>query len=92
MPDGTGMKPIVFKPTDAEVENFSWSPDGTHFVIASNIDASQRCSLNLVYHFEVGGFPCIQGYDLYTSDVDGATLTQVTKEPFYFSYDLSWIS
>jgi len=89
--DGTGMKPIVFKPTDAEVENYSWSPDGNQFVIASNVEDGKRCSMNLGYYLEVGGFPCIQGYDLYTSNSDGSNLERITKEPFYFSYDLSWL-
>jgi hypothetical protein len=91
--DGGDFKAIEFKEVDKEskIESFAWSPSGKQFVFRSTYKAREICNYNFIFHFEVGHFPCIQGSHLFTSNIDGSNLKQITGDPAYRVGRLFWI-
>ena len=91
--DGSDFRPIEFKEIDKEsrILSFAWSPSGKQVVFRSTYEAREICNYNFIYRFEVGRFPCRQGYHLFTSNIDGSNVKKLTDDPDYRGSQLFWI-
>jgi Tol biopolymer transport system component len=72
--DGGDPSPIDLGVTDAWATRASWSPDGEHIVFSMRIDLSAPETT----------------WDIYTADVDGSNVVQVTDTPDLGESDATW--
>jgi Tol biopolymer transport system component len=89
--DGRDLKATVFLHDDIEIYTFAWSPTGDRFAFRSTYQAGEQCNFNVPYRLEVGRFPCLTRFLLYTSNSDGSDLKQINKDYEYSPQDLFWI-
>jgi hypothetical protein len=69
---------------EVTLNSFAWSPNGRKLAFRSAFEASENCNhLALSYKFDTGNFPCLNGSNLYTSNVDGTGLERITPSTDY---------
>jgi hypothetical protein len=84
--DGSHLRVVDFTGAgrdthDVPIVSFAWSPDGRRFAFRSRYQARRKCNEQAVgYVFETGNFPCLNGTNLFTSNIDGSALKRITPE------------
>jgi WD40-like Beta Propeller Repeat len=89
--DGSNLHAVHFVPHDINVSAFAWSPSGKQIVFRSDFQAAKLCNTNLSFIVETGHRPCRDAEHVYTSNIDGSSLKQVTEDPEYRNGNLYWI-
>ena len=89
--DGSDLKKVTIGDKDMEVNRFAWSPSGDQIVFRSGSGKEEICSFNALYSIQTGHSPCIEGYHLFTSNIDGSNLKQILKEAEFGKGELFWI-
>lgn len=89
--DGSDMQKVTIGDKDMEVDRFAWSPSGDQIVFRSRSEKKEICSFNVLYSMQTGHSPCIEGYHLFTSNIDGSNLIQISKEAEFGKGELFWI-
>jgi Tol biopolymer transport system component len=89
--DGSNLHAVNFAQRDMNVTSFAWSPSGDRIVFRSDLRAKKVCNTNLSFYAETGHRPCRDAEHVYTSNIDGSSLKQITKEPEYRHGDLYWV-
>jgi hypothetical protein len=89
--DGSNLHAVHFSPRDINVSAFAWSPSGKQIVFRSDFQAAKLCNNNLSFTVETGHRPCRDAEHVYTSNIDGSGLKQLTKDPEYRNGNLYWI-
>ncbi len=89
--DGSNLHAVHFAPRDINVSAFAWSPSGEQIVFRSDFQAKKLCNTNLSFYVETGHRPCRDAEHVYTSNIDGSSLKQITKDPEYRNGNLYWI-
>jgi dipeptidyl aminopeptidase/acylaminoacyl peptidase len=89
--DGSNLHAVHFAPRDINVSTFAWSPSGKQIVFRSDFQAAKLCNRNLSFSVETGHRPCRDAEHVYTSNIDGSSLKQLTKDPEYRNGNLYWI-
>jgi hypothetical protein len=89
--DGSDLKKVTIGDKDMEVNRFAWSPLGDKIVFRSSTGKEEICSFNALYSMQTGHSPCIDGYHLFTSNIDGSNLKQISKDAEFGKGELFWI-
>jgi dipeptidyl aminopeptidase/acylaminoacyl peptidase len=89
--DGSHLHPVHFSPRDINVNSFAWSPSGEQIAFRSDFHAKKLCNTNLGFYVETGRRPCRDAEHVFTSNIDGSSLMQITKDPEYRNGNLYWI-
>jgi|CXWL01.1.fsa_nt_gi Tol biopolymer transport system component len=91
--DGSNLRALEFQGFDEDIRinSFAWAPSGNRFVFRSTYKAGEICSYHIDYLLGPRPLPCIQGYHLFTSNIDGSKLKRITSDPEYRKSELHWI-
>jgi hypothetical protein len=89
--DGSGLKKITIGDKGMEVNRFAWSPSGGQIAFRSSTGKKEICSFSVLYSMQTGHSPCIEGYHLFTSNIDGSDLKQISNEAEFGKGELFWI-